>query len=35
MRNSHKTLVGKPSGLQTLGRPKHDGRIIVKWIFKE
>jgi hypothetical protein len=28
-------LVGKPEGKRPLGRPRPDGRIILKWIFKK
>jgi hypothetical protein len=31
MRNAHKILVQKPEGKRQLGRPRCDGRIILKW----
>ena len=27
--------MGKPEGKRPLGRPRSDGRIILRWIFKE
>ena len=27
--------MGKPEGKLPFGRPRHDGMIILKWIFKE
>jgi hypothetical protein len=32
MRNAYKILIGKHKGKRPLGRPKLDGRIILKWI---
>jgi len=29
----HRVLVGKPEGKRTLGRPRLDGRIMLRWIF--
>ena len=34
-RGVHKVLVGKPEGKRPLGRPRVDGRIILKWILKK
>jgi hypothetical protein len=31
-RKAYKILVGKPEGKRPLGRPRQDGRIILKWI---
>jgi hypothetical protein len=31
-RNVYRILVGNPEGKRSLGRPKVDGRIILKWI---
>jgi hypothetical protein len=31
----HRVLVGKPEGTRQLGRPRLDGRIILRWIFKK
>jgi hypothetical protein len=33
-RNSYKTLVRESDGKTPLGRPKIDGRIILKWMLK-
>ena len=30
-----KVLVGKPEGKRPLGRPRVDGRIILRWIFRK
>jgi len=32
-RGVHRVLVGKPEGKRQLGRPRLDGRIILRWIF--
>jgi hypothetical protein len=32
MRNACNILVGKPKGKRPLGRPGHNGRIILDWI---
>ena len=32
-RGVHRVLVGKPEGKRPLGRPRLDGRIILRWIF--
>jgi len=32
-RGLHRVLVGKPEGKRPLGRPRLDGRIILRWIF--
>jgi len=32
-RGVHKILVGKPEGKRPMGRPRVDGRIILRWIF--
>jgi hypothetical protein len=34
MRNAYRILIGKPEGKKPLGRPRIDGRIILKWILK-
>ena len=34
-RGVDKVLVGKPEGKRPLGRPRVDGRIILKWILKK
>jgi hypothetical protein len=34
-RGVHWVLVGKPEGKRPLGRPRLDGRIILKWIFRK
>jgi hypothetical protein len=34
-RSAYSVLVGRPEGRRPLGRPKRDGRIILKWIFKK
>jgi hypothetical protein len=31
-RNAYKILVGKPEGKRELGRARHDGGIVLKWI---
>ena len=31
-RNAYRILVGKPEGKRSLGRPRRDGRLILKWI---
>ena len=31
-RNAYRVLVGKPESKRPLGRPRLDGRIILKWI---
>jgi len=28
---AHRVLVGRPKGKRPLGRPRHNGRIILKW----
>jgi len=33
-RGVYRGLVGKHEGERALGRPKLDGRLILKWIFK-
>jgi hypothetical protein len=33
-RGIYRVLVGKPEGKRPLGRPSRDGRIILKWIFR-
>jgi hypothetical protein len=33
-RGAYRALVGKPEGRRPLGRPRLDGRIILKWIFE-
>jgi len=32
-RGVHRVLVGKPAGKRPLGRPRLDGRIILRWFF--
>ena len=32
-RGVYRVLVGKPEGKRPLGKPRLDGRIIIKWIF--
>ena len=34
-RDVHRVLVGKPEGKRPLGRPRLDGRIILRWIFRK
>jgi hypothetical protein len=34
-RGVHRVLVGKPGGKRPLGRPRLDGRIILRWIFRK
>jgi len=34
-RGVYRVLVGKPNGKRPLGRPGVDGRIILRWIFRE
>ena len=34
-RGIFRVLVGKPEGKRPLGRPRRDGRIIVRWIFRK
>ena len=34
-RGEYKVLVGKPEGKRTLGRPRVDGKIILRWIFRK
>jgi hypothetical protein len=34
-RGVYRILVGKPEGKRPLGRPRHSGRIILKWIFRK
>jgi hypothetical protein len=31
-RNACRILVGKPEGKKPLGRPRHNGLILLKWI---
>jgi hypothetical protein len=33
-RGAYRALVGKPEGRRPLGRPRLDGRIILKWMFE-
>jgi hypothetical protein len=33
-RCAYRALVGKPEGRRPLGRPRRNGRIILKWIFE-
>jgi hypothetical protein len=33
-RGAYRALVGKPEGRRPLGRPRRNGRIILKWIFE-
>jgi hypothetical protein len=35
MRNSYNILVGRPEGKRPLGRPRHDGKIILEWIVRK
>ena len=34
-RGVYGVLVGKPEGKRPLGRPRLDGRIILRWIFRK
>ena len=34
-RGVQRVLVGKPGGKRPLGRPRIDGRIILRWIFRK
>jgi hypothetical protein len=34
-RGVYRVLVGKPEGRRPLGRPRLDGRIILRWIFRK
>jgi hypothetical protein len=34
-RGIFRILVGKPEGKRPLGRPRLDGRIIIRWIFSK
>jgi len=34
-RGVHRVLVGKPEGKRPLGRPRRNGRIILRWIFRK
>jgi hypothetical protein len=34
-RGVHRVLVGKPEGKRPLGRPRLDGMIILRWIFRK
>jgi len=34
-RGVRRVLVGKPEGKRPLGRPRLDGRIILRWIFRK
>ena len=34
-RGVHRVLVGKPEEKRPLGRPRTDGRIILRWIFRK
>jgi len=34
-RGVYRILVGKPEGKRPLVRPRHSGRIILKWIFRK
>ena len=34
-RRVHRVLVGKPEGKRPLGRPRLDGRIILRWICRK
>jgi hypothetical protein len=35
MRGVYRALVGKHEGKRPLGRPRRNGRIILKWIFRK
>jgi hypothetical protein len=34
-RGVYRVFVGKPEGKRPLGRPRLDGRIILRWIFRK
>jgi len=34
-RGVYRVLVGKPEGKRPLGRPRHRGRITLRWIFRK
>jgi len=34
-RGANRVLVGKPEGKRPLVRPRHNGRIILRWIFRK
>jgi hypothetical protein len=34
MRNAYNILVGEPEGKGQLGRPRHNGKIILEWILR-
>ena len=34
-RGVHRVLVGKPEGKRSLGRPRLNGRIVLRWIFRK
>jgi hypothetical protein len=34
-RGVHRVFVGKPEGTRPLGRPRRNGRIILRWIFRK
>ena len=34
-RGVHRVLVGKPKGKRPVGRPRLDGRLLLRWIFKK
>jgi hypothetical protein len=34
-RGAYRVWVGRPEGRRPLGRPRLEGRIILKWIFKK
>jgi hypothetical protein len=34
-RGAYRVLVGKPEVRRPLGRPRHSGRIILRWIFRK
>jgi hypothetical protein len=34
-RAAYKALMGRPHGKMPFGRPRHKGRIILKWVFKK
>jgi transposase len=33
-RGAYRIVVGRPEGRRPLGKPRLDGRLIIKWIFK-
>jgi hypothetical protein len=33
-KRAYRVLVGKPEGRRPLGRPRRNGRIILKWVFE-